>query len=47
MHNIMPTLLLAAEDKTKVNCGVLNNLPGGINLCNTNDLNVVIGNIKG
>ncbi|MDQ5943310.1 MAG: hypothetical protein QG675_78 [Patescibacteria group bacterium] len=26
-------------------CGVLNNLPGGVNLCNESDLNVVIGNI--
>jgi len=26
-------------------CGVLNNLPEGVNLCNESDLNVVIGNI--
>lgn len=26
-------------------CGVLNNLPGGVNLCNESDLNVVVANI--
>lgn len=37
LHN--PVLAVNAK------CGVLNNLPGGGNLCNESDLNVVVGNI--